>query len=321
MAVALAPLLVEHKVNVVVSDVITVAGGWAADLVGVRYLELSPHPLYLQSKGLPPIGAGMARGTDTLGRLRDRVLRASSASARARGRRQRADARRSIGLPGESEPIGRLVATLPGIELYRPDWPTNTHLIGPLLWEPTDETLAVPDGATPLVMVAPSTAATGTADLASLALSALSPAMLGMTVRVAISGMSTPTAAELRMSGIADAVAGFGRQDEIVERADIVVCGGGHGMLVKALGAGVPVVTVPGGGDQWELANRVQRLGAGKLVRPATPQTLADAVRDVCTDDSFRRAAADVAATSTVTVDPVRVIEATATGSPRVART
>ncbi|NED66054.1 glycosyl transferase, partial [Streptomyces sp. SID10244] len=56
------------------------------------------------------------------------------------------------------------------------------------------------------------------------------------------------------------------RQDEILPDADLVICGGGHGMLAKALAAGVPVVTVPGGGDQWELANRVQRQGSGRLV-------------------------------------------------------
>ena len=44
--------------------------------------------------------------------------------------------------------------------------------------------------------------------------------------------------------------------------ADLVVCGGGHGMLSEdALMAEVPVVVVPGGGDQWELANQVVAVG------------------------------------------------------------
>ena len=32
-----------------------------------------------------------------------------------------------------------------------------------------------------------------------------------------------------------------------------MICGGGHGIVSKTLLAGVPLVVVPGGGDQWEI--------------------------------------------------------------------
>ncbi|MFW0790337.1 glycosyltransferase [Gordonia sp. CPCC 205333] len=315
MAVALAPILVANRVQVVVSDVITVAGGWAAELAGIGWVECSPHPLYVQSRGLPPIGAGMARGDGPLGSLRDTVLRASSDRAVRRGRRQRSVARTSIGLPPDSGEFTRLIATLPGLEVYRPDWPADAYLIGPLLWEPTDDSLSVPSGDEPLVMVAPSTAAIGAADMASVALTALSPANLDIPVRVAISGITTPSEKEIRASGCVNVTAGFGRQDELVSAADLVICGGGHGMLAKALGAGVPVVTVPGGGDQWELASRVQRLGAGRLVRPLAAESLAAAVSEILADESFVAAARRVAASAAEVVDPVPVIERAAARS------
>ncbi|BCP38194.1 hypothetical protein MINTMi198_35640 [Mycobacterium intracellulare M.i.198] len=47
------------------------------------------------------------------------------------------------------------------------------------------------------------------------------------------------------------AVAGLGSQAELLTHADVVICGGGHGMVAKTLLAGVPLVAVPGGGDQW----------------------------------------------------------------------
>lgn len=47
------------------------------------------------------------------------------------------------------------------------------------------------------------------------------------------------------------AVVGLGRQDELLGRTDLLVCGAGHGIVSKALLAGVPMVVVPGGGDQW----------------------------------------------------------------------
>ena len=41
---------------------------------------------------------------------------------------------------------------------------------------------------------------------------------------------------------------------------------------VAARLAGVPLVVVPGGGDQWEIANRVVRQGSAQLVRPLTAE-------------------------------------------------
>ena len=37
------------------------------------------------------------------------------------------------------------------------------------------------------------------------------------------------------------AVVGLGRQDELLTHADVVICGGGHGMVAKTLLAGVPM--------------------------------------------------------------------------------
>ena len=40
------------------------------------------------------------------------------------------------------------------------------------------------------------------------------------------------------------AVAGLGRQDELLTRASLMICGGGHGIVAKTLLAGVPTVVV-----------------------------------------------------------------------------
>ncbi|OKH61967.1 hypothetical protein EB72_14345, partial [Mycobacterium sp. SWH-M1] len=67
------------KPDVVVSDSITTCGGLVADLIGVPWIELNTHPLYRPSKGLPPLGSGLAPGVGLRGRARDAVLRALSA--------------------------------------------------------------------------------------------------------------------------------------------------------------------------------------------------------------------------------------------------
>lgn len=309
MTALLVPELSSRAIDLVVSDVITVAGGWAAEICGIPWIELSPHPLYAQSRGLPPIGAGLAGGTGVRGRLRDSAMRAASGRSVRQGERQRAQARATIGLAGHgSTPDARFIATLPALEVRRPDWPGNTHLIGPLLWEPTDAVFGRPAGREPLVVIAPSTAVTGV-DMASAALAAMNPDLLEMTVRVVVSALEPPDGMASEVPDPARVVVGLARQDEILTQADLVICGGGHGMLAKSLLAGVPVVTIPGGGDQWELANRVSRQGAGLLVRPVTVEAVAEAARRVLTEPGFAVAATAAAASTAELTDPVAIVQ------------
>jgi UDP:flavonoid glycosyltransferase YjiC (YdhE family) len=103
------------------------------------------------------------------------------------------------------------------------------------------------------------------------------------------------------------AVVGLGRQDELLAHADLVICGGGHGLVSKALLSGVPMVVVPGGGDQWEIANRLVRQGSAQLVRPLTAESLAAAVGEVLSTPRYRQAAERAGASITEVEDPVRV--------------
>ncbi|ORB86486.1 glycosyl transferase [Mycobacterium kansasii] len=304
MAVLNAPALRELAPDLVVSDVITACGGMAAELVGIPWIELNPHPLYLPSKGLPPIGSGLAPGTGLRGQLRDAVMRALTGRSWRAGLRQRAAVRVEIGLPARDPgPLRRLIATLPALEVPRPDWPAEAVVVGPLHFEPTDRVLAVPPGFGPVVVVAPSTAATGMTGLAEVTLGCLTP------------GDTLPPGSRLVVSRLGGddlavppwAVVGLGNQAELLTHADLVICGGGHGMVAKTLLAGVPLVVVPGGGDQWEMANRVVRQGSGRLVRPLTAEALVAAVREVLSSPAYRHAAQQAAAGIAGVADPVQV--------------
>ncbi|MFD1814121.1 glycosyltransferase [Rhodococcus gannanensis] len=290
--------------ELVVSDILTAGGGMAAERLDLPWVELSPHPLYSPSVGLPPIGSGLAPGEGIRGRLRDSMMRAATARSIKQGLRQRSEARVGVGLPAQDPgPAARLIATLPALEVPRPDWPENAHVVGPLLWEPTADLLDPSPGDGPLVMIAPSTAHTGAEGMLETALDTLD----GEGVRVVASMLDAPP-----VDLPAWARAGLGRQDALLASAAVVVCGGGHGMLAKALLAGVPVVTVPGGGDQWELANRAARQGSAVVVRPLTAESLRDAVRRVLDDPSFAQAARRAAETAPDVADPVEVCRAVA---------
>jgi UDP:flavonoid glycosyltransferase YjiC (YdhE family) len=304
MAVLNAPQLAELAPDLVVSDVITVAGGFAAELGGLPWVELNPQPLYRPSKGLPPIGSGLAPGIGIRGKIRDAVLRAMTARSWREGLRQRVAARAEIGLPAvDPGPRRRLIATLPALEVPRPDWPSEAVIVGPLHFEPTSSQLEIPAGSGPVVVVAPSTAQTGARGLAELALDTLTPGeVLPEGSRVVVSRLGGPDVPVPPW-----AVVGLGRQDELLSNADVVICGGGHGIVSKTLLAGVPLVVVPGGGDQWEIANRVARQGSALIVRPLTAEALASAVREVLSSPRYRDAARDAGASLADVEDPVRV--------------
>ena len=298
MSTPLAARLRELAPDVVVSDAITACGGLAAERAGVAWVELSPHPLYLASRGLPPLGSGLAPGRGLVGHARDAALRALTARSLRQGVEHRRVARASVGLPAaDPGPAARIVATLPALEMPRPDWPACCHVVGPLVWDPATTDLEPPTGAAPLVLVSPSTAYGGVPDLVDAVGAGVGDVRVVATV-LAAAATDRP----------ANVLVGVGRQDPLLAQASMVVCGGGHGMLVRALAAGVPVVVVPGGGDQWELAQRARRQGSALVVRPLDSRVLGAAVRRVLTEPSFRASARRAAASlAEVAHDPVDV--------------
>ncbi|MGN7134667.1 glycosyltransferase [Rhodococcoides corynebacterioides] len=311
MSTQVLPVLTDLAPDLVVADVLTAGGGLAAERCGIPWVELSPHPLYRPSRSLPPLGSGLTPGSGVRGRMRDVLMRRLTARSVRAGTAQRSAARVSLGLPAvDPGPARRLIATIPALEVPRVDWPSEARLVGALLWEPTDTVLDPPPGDEPLVVVAPSTAATGEASTVDVAVEAAARARAaGLPVRVAISALDAPGVVLPPW-----AVAGTGRQDVLLRSASAVVCGGGHGMLAKTLTAGVPAVTVPGGGDQWELANRAARQGGSVLVSPPDAQALARALHRVLREPSFRRAARRAAASADAVRDPVAVCRSVLAG-------
>jgi UDP:flavonoid glycosyltransferase YjiC (YdhE family) len=99
-------------------------------------------------------------------------------------------------------------------------------------------------------------------------------------------------------------------QDAISASAATIVCHGGYGTTLHALGRGTPLVVLPlFSADQWANAQAVARVGAGlaldaeretrrslELPRPETLAQLRPAVERVPGEPTFKRAAERVAA-------------------------
>ncbi len=280
LAPGIASSLRSFGASLAVVDTLTVPGWFAADLAGVPRVELIPTSLQDPSRSLPPPGMGLA--PSRLG-LRDALLRWLHQRSRRVGEEACREARASLGLAPEGPPVLRLVATLPGLEPLRADWPPRTEIVGPMEWDPTVPVLEPPEGDGPLVFLADSSATGRPQTLLALAVESLG----GYRVACTTFGAVPPLP-----SGF---VAGVSRQAPLLDASSVVVCAGGHGMVAKALVRGLPLVIVPGPGDQRENAARVERLGAGVWVRRGT---LREAVERVLGDPSYAAAARRVGDTA-----------------------
>ena len=305
MAVLNVPVLRELAPDLVVSDVITACGGLAAELMGVPWVELSPHPLYRPSKGLPPLGSGLAPGVGVRGRLRDAVMRALTARSWREGLRQRSAVRVEIGLPAvDPGPLRRLIATLPALEVPRPDWPSEAVVVGPLHFEPTSSVLQIPAGPGPVVVVAPSTATTGARGLAELG-AGHADAGGGAARRLAGGGVAAERA---RCGGAAVG----GRRPRSPGRTAVTRRSGD---LRRRARHGVQDAAgrcAPGGGARWwrSVGDRQSRCAPRQCATdPAVDRArrLAAAVGEVLSSPRYREAARRAGASIAQVADPVRV--------------
>lgn len=80
----------------------------------------------------------------------------------------------------------------------------------------------------------------------------------------------------------------------LLPRCDAVLCHGGTGTTLAALAAGLPLVLVPQGADQFDNARACQRAGAARVLAPSevTAEAVRAAVRAVLLNDSGERQAA-----------------------------
>jgi UDP:flavonoid glycosyltransferase YjiC (YdhE family) len=287
LAPGVATALRAFGADLAVVDTLTVPGWFGADLAGVPRIELVPTSFQRPSRALPPPGTGLAPGRTPVGRARDALLRRLHERSRRVGLAACDAARAALGLPPAAPAVATLVATLPGLEPARPDWPDRTEIVGPLEWDPAGADLAEPPGDGPLVFLADSSATGRPQTLLDVA----TVARQGFRV------VCTRFGDRAEGPGL---VAGPGRQAPLLDRASAVVCAGGHGMVAKALVRGLPLVVVPGPGDQRENAARVARLGAGVHLpaRRLTPESLRVAVRRVLDDPSYAAAARRLASTA-----------------------
>ena len=266
----------------------------AAETSGMPWASFLPYPTPLPGIGVPPFGPGLAPAHNLAGRLRDRVLRPLVLGSVERSIRPPVnEVRRTLGAPpvhGAADLYRRppltLYLTAEPFEYRRSDWPASFRLVGPVSYDPPGPVPPWLDAIDrPIVLVTTSSEFQDDGTLVATALDALADEDL-FVIATLPSGdpasFRVPTNARLER---------FLPHSLVLDKASCAVTHGGMGATQKAIAAGVPVVAVPFGRDQLEVARRVEHSGAG--VRLPLRKLSAARLRAAVHDAIVRRPAAE----------------------------
>lgn len=263
-----------------------------AALLAQTYLRPTP--------GLPLLGTGWSPARSFPGRTRDRL-----APSMATWLLNRTVARLNVVTTryGQSplrdvfELFDRssrvLVLTSPSFDFVAPRLPENVRYVGPQLQDPDWAASAEwhRRGTDPLVLVATSSVYQHQVDLLQRIAHALGPLPVQaiLTTGQAIDPRTIKAPPNVQAVQAAP-------HSRILPEASAVITHAGHGTVLKALAAGVPLVCIPMGRDQKDNTVRVLRLGAGvRLKQRSTPDQIAAAVSEVLHNPQYAAAARNFA--------------------------
>lgn len=183
---------------------------------------------------------------------------------------------------------------------FEPDVPdaANVLRIGPVLDAPplsreidvVDE-VDVRDESTPLVLVSLSTSEQGQADLLQRCVDAVAqlPVRAIVTTGTSIDPASVSPGTNTR-------VARYVPHADILPAASLVITHAGLGTTMAALARGVPLLCTPMGRDQFFNAERVEVLGAGRMLMPdSSSEAIAQAATEILSHEHFTAGAKHMA--------------------------
>ena len=269
-----------------------------AEAAGIPCVALSANVYLFPLPGVPPFGPGLQPATNVLGRFRDWVIRTMALREFGKGTAAFNGARRALGLDPLTHPFDQLtrlashlVLTSAAFDFASTNPPRQLVYAGPELddpaWtEPWQSPFDVSDQR-PLVLVGFSTTFQNQVDVLRRVVSALQELDVRgvVTAGPAVNLASIPTAPNVHLCASAP-------HSQLLKEAAAMITHAGHGTVIRALAAGVPLVCLPMGRDQNENAARVVFHGAGRRLNPgASPAKIRHAVQGVLQSPRYRECA------------------------------
>ncbi len=307
----------EFGIDVVLADSTMAAASLLHEIDGLLWATLSMAPMAIPDPDVPPFGMGWLPGHSPLHRLRNRLVAGIGDKLVMKAPLARMNAiRAELGLPpvpstfaANATPYLYLQASVPGFEYPRSALPPQVRFVGPLYPDSPGAT-GLPQwwpelaGRT-VVLVTQGTSATAPEQL-------IQPALQGLRELDALVVCTSPRTGELGELPPNVRTAAFLPYDLLMPQLAAVVTNGGYGTVHAALRHGVPLVVAGGTEDKPEVCARVAWSGAGIRLQPSriTPQRVAEAVRTVLAEPSYRTAAGSLAADIAASDAPAAIADA-----------
>lgn len=292
-------LLRAHGIDAVVSDQLEPAGALVAGHLQLPFVTLAAaHPINREPLVPLPVldwpyedsdkaiernrvGAWIA---DKLTAGHDQVVRAWAERWNLPGRSNVVDC---------LSPLADITQLVRQLDFPRRALPTTFHYVGPIRGgRPPQKRVKKAPGTQPLVF-----ASLGTLQNHRLRLfQRIAKACRANGVRLILShanGLSPRQAASID----ADEVVPWVDQEQILSQADAVITHGGLNTVLDALAVGLPILCIPLAFEQPGVGARLERAGAGKVLRAsASTNHVASALGELLTDPRYRTAAETMAA-------------------------
>ena len=287
--------LKRYPANVVVTSEMLFGVMAGAEAAGVPCVSLSANIYPFPQKGVPPFGPGLQPSTGPLGRLRDWFINAMSRREFSKGGGTFNETRKALGLEPLSHPFDQLerlasqiVLTSRAFDFASPE--PSSHLVyaGAVLddpaWADSWQSPWPLSDRRPLVLVGFST----TFQNQTAALGRVIEALAALDIRAVVTAGPSIDRASLAASANVH-VCASAPHSQLMKDASAVITHCGHGTVIRALAAGVPLVCMPMGRDQNDNAARVVARGAGLRLTPrASAEKIRHAVRQLLTQPQYR---------------------------------
>jgi MGT family glycosyltransferase len=252
----------------------------------------------LPLNGLPPIPYGLKPAHGRPGRWRDDILRHARDRVLRRWLRILNDARAHYQLAPLAVLYDQwfraqrlLILSSPTFDFPASRLPENVRYVGPAFWEaPTDTGPELPAPShVPLVLASLST----TYQAAERYLQTLIAALGRLPIQAIVTTGAGYDLARLAPLPANVIVRDYIPHSALLDRAAVMITHAGHGSVISALAHGVPLICVPFGRDQRDVAIRAVATGAAITLRPAglTARKLSRAINHVLNQPQYQTAA------------------------------
>jgi MGT family glycosyltransferase len=284
--------------DALLADTGLIGSALGAEAAGIPCAFLSPTISLRPLPGVPPLGSALPPPRTPEERAEVDVASVRFTAVMTRWLPMLNEARAEQGLaPLENvldlfdRPARHLVAISAAFDFPADDLPGNVRYIGPLLdtsdWSKPWMSPWSDGSDRPRALVSFSTTDQNQTDALQRAVNAI--AKVGMygvaTVGPALEGATFRAPNDITVLPSAP-------HDAVMKEASLVVTHGGHGTVSRALWHGLPLLVMPMGRDQNDIALRVTARGAGLALPPDASETeIAAALRRLISEPNFTVAA------------------------------